>query len=177
MKLKSILCLAAALSVSGQVLAMEIYKGKVISQKVWSTHGGKARIAPSKRLQNHHMRSPNNTYEYSYANIYSETAKVNLPTIISNSNAVNIDNNSDTTHKYMIGQSACSETPEATVHCVHYFEEVELEAGGYLNENMQPVLEMTYTKPGNYRITTITSYGELTGPMNYNKATGVMTVS
>jgi hypothetical protein len=177
MNMKKVLCLAAALSLTSHALAMEIYKGKVLSQKVWSSDGGKAKISPSKAMRGQKMHMQNQPYEHTWAQVFSGSTKVNQPFEIENTNGVFIQNDSDETHEYRTIQSVCSETSEATFHCVHYFDEIELSPGGYLSDDLRPVLEMTYSKPGSYKIISLTSYGEGSNPSSYSESIGVMTVS
>lgn len=175
MKVKNIFCLLAALGISSHAFAMEIYKGKVLSQKVWSSDGGKATLKVNKAMLGMHAaRQP---LEHTWAHLSSASTKVNRAVEIPISTGVSVLNFSDETHIYHTIQSVCSETPEATMQCVYYEADMELSPGGYLVDDLQPVLEMIYSKPGNYRISALSSYDEDSNPASYTESKGVMTVS
>ena len=178
MNLKKIICLAAALSVSSHVFAMEIYKGKVVSEKLWSSDGSKAKVAPSKKSRhaNRHFDVSNDVFVQ--AVIAAQTAKVNEYIEIENSNNLSLQNTSDETHTYYVGHNVCSETSEGTAHCVHYHRTFELSPGGYVEDDFRPVLEQAYSKPGTYKIESYSSYGEDgAGDSNYDLAASTITVS
>lgn len=177
MKMKTILCLTMALGICSQAMALEIYKGKILSQKVWSTHGEKARLASAKNRQHKSQLIDGNVFQASYAQILSRTAKVDELVSIENNNALFVDNNTDEEHEYRVMNSVCSDTDENTTHCIHYFKTFVLSPGGYLSDDMHPVLDMTYSKAGSYRIAVFTSFGPSTGPASYNTATATVTVS
>lgn len=178
MNIKKILCLTAALSISSHVFALEIYKGKMVNEKIWSTSGVKAKIGVSKKFQNRKMHTAEPDRALVQAVIASQTAKINTPVEISNDNRLYIVNYTDEPHVYNVEHSVCSETSDAVTQCVHYWREFEISSGGYVDDDFRPVLELTYTKPGIYKIDSFSIY--TLKDDNYSTdsvATSVVTVS
>ncbi len=150
MNLQKLFCLAVMASVSTNVIAMEIYKGKVLSEKIYASDGSKATLAPQKNTML--PRHNDSDYAYTTANIPSGHAKVNTPVVVDGSLSVSFVNSTEETRHYTVLNRVCSRTTEATNHCVYYHKEIELQPQGSFFEDALPLLKMTYSKPGSYKI-------------------------
>ncbi len=153
MKLKQLICIAVTVGLSSHAFAMEIYKGKVISEKVWSNDGSKAVLGTHQKPQ---FRHEGQSYEQIMSSISSDEGKVNEPVTMNNMHAIYAFNDTDETKSYRVMESICSQTSDNFNRCIYYHKNIELEPQGYISENKEPVLEMTYTKPGRYRVTVMT---------------------
>lgn len=154
MKLKQLIFIAATIGLSSHAFAMEIYKGKVISEKVWSNDGSKAALGKSKKPRFKHESG--NLHEQIMSSISSDASAVNEPITLNNMHAVYVYNGTDETKQYLVMESICSQTSDNFNRCIFYHKQIELQPQGYIEETKVPVLEMTYTKPGKYRVTVTT---------------------
>lgn len=154
MNLKKLICITAAISLSSHAFAMEIYKGKVISEKVWSNDGSKAVTGINKNQPFRHDST--GMYEEIMSSISSDHASVNVPVTMNNMHHIHLINNTDETKNYRVMESICSQTSDNLNRCIYYHKQIQLEPHGYVTEGKEPILEMTYTKPGRYRVTVMT---------------------
>lgn len=150
MNLKKLICIAAVVCFGSNAFAMEIYKGKVISQKVWSNDGSKAAVVAKRNP--HARHDTDNSYEDVVSSISSWSTNVNEALKINNTNYIALKNNSDQTKRYYIVESVCSQTSDNFNRCLYYHAQIELEPTGAANINETPFLEMVYSKPGHYRV-------------------------
>lgn len=148
MNLGKLFCLTALACISSNVFAMEIYKGKVVSEKLYASDGSKATLAVKKHAV---KRAYEEDFIYNTASIPSSNAWVNKPVVIDGASTVSIFNNEGMTKSYEVRSEVCSETSEATTHCVYYYKTVLLESGGYYYDDAIPLLKMSYSKPGRYK--------------------------
>ena len=159
MNLKKILCIAVIVSASSHAFALEIYKGKIISQKTWSTDGGKAVMVANKSQVRKQPRM-DTSYQYVEARVYAGTAKVGEPVTIAHDHGYGVGNNDTENHTYQARMTVCSSESANTVHCIHHFDTIELTPGGYFREDNIPDLVMTYDKAGSYYLSAYTSLSE-----------------
>jgi hypothetical protein len=155
MNLKQLICIAATISLCTHAFAMEIYKGKVISEKVWSNDGSIAVTGINKKQQFRH--DDGYTYENIYSSISSDSAKVNEPVTMNNFHHIRLYNRTDHNKNYWIEENICSQTSDNLNRCIYYNQQIQLEPNGYIDQGKQPILKITYTKPGRYRVTVETS--------------------
>lgn len=154
MNLKKLICIAVVAGLGSHAYAMEIYKGKVISEKVWSNDGSKAVTGINKKQQFRHESS--DVFEEVVSSISSDYANVNVPVTMNNMHLIRLYNKTDATKDYRVMESICSQTSDNLNRCIYYHKQIQLEPNGYVTEGKEPILEMTYTKPGRYRVTVMT---------------------
>jgi hypothetical protein len=169
MNFKRIVLMAAMISASANAFAIEIYKGKVISDKTWSDDGSKAVMKRDKMLLAKHG-VPNSTY----LNVLVRDlgGKVNEPVEIYNRHTKTVYNSSDVNHRYVIYEAVCAGVANSSSHCVIHAMKVELNPEGYFEDDSYPALEMTYSKPGRYNIYAFSSYREENEVDRYDDSSG-----
>ncbi len=158
MNCKKLVCFTVLAVVSTNVGAMQIYKGKIVSQKITTTDGSQGAVAPNKKtIVFPTMQQRSFSDKLTSVLLDSSVAKMNEPVELSTNHYTFISNASDVTELYEVVHTVCSQTSEASTHCIFYHKQIELEAGGYFSDDTRPVLTMKFSQPGRYHTTAITS--------------------
>ena len=175
MKITKLLCLTIAAAVSANSYALEIYNGKITKHKEWTTGGAKASYVTSsngasparfsrQKSQDHRSQ------DFKQAAVAAAQGAVNVPMIIDNRHYVFFDNDTTEVKTISYTYSVCSKDSDKMNQCVYYQNEAILQPGGYMSDDIKPVLEITYTTPGKYRVQASTSVTEF-GPGSNGTAT------
>lgn len=154
MNLKQILCLAAIAGVSSQAYALEIYHGRVISEKSWSTAGGKVTFAKKPLRARANAGAPQD--QGLSVGIMSATGKVGEPVTLTGNHSIYIMNETATAQTYFYNISVCALMDAHTVHCVYQAKNLELDPNGYFYVDNEPQLTLTFNAAGNYQTTATT---------------------
>lgn len=167
MNLKQIFCLAVIAGVSSHAFALEIYHGRVISEKRWSNDGSKVTLAKKSLSARTNAELPQNQ-ELSVA-MMSATGKVGEPITLSGNHSILITNNTATSQTYFYNISVCALVDEHTSHCVYETKNLELDPSGSFKTDDEPALTLTFNNPGVYQTmatTWIKGEGNGNGYMN-----------
>lgn len=168
MNFKNIFSLAVLAALSANVSAIQLYKGKIVSQKVWTNDGSKPLIAMNNKnvmmpLMQHHS----DANRYTAIMVESMNAKVDEYVSPQNNHFTGLSNAGNTSQLFNITHTICSNTPEGSEHCVFYNKVVELEVGGYITDDTRPVLNIKFSRPGRYYVNANTTiYRVLDGNNN-----------
>lgn len=167
MNLKQILCLTAIAAVSTQAFALEIYHGRVTSEKTWSTDGSKVTFA-KKALR---ARANTGLPQEQALNVgmMNTTGKVGEPVTLVGTHSIYITNDTATVQTYYYDISVCVLMDAHTAHCVYQGKNLELDPSGYFYVDDEPQMTLTFNAPGNYQSTATTwirGSGNSTGYMN-----------
>ncbi|OGT44199.1 MAG: hypothetical protein A3F42_04150 [Gammaproteobacteria bacterium RIFCSPHIGHO2_12_FULL_37_34] len=151
MRKKIILGFAIA-SMATSAFALEIYKGRLITHKEWTTGNAKGFFKASKMIPELKAKGLDAEHSYSYIYSYAASIKssVNTPVNVSGENYISLYNDTRTKELYHYTFSVCARNSDHTAQCAYYYDEIELEPGGYANSAEQPILQVTFAKPGNY---------------------------
>ena len=163
MKGKIILSLVAASLVSSGSFALEIYKGRIVNHKEWTTGNVKAILKAGDPRKNKMAQLNNRTTQNNstYASVSSDIDYVegtaNTPLQLSGDHYVFIANDTATAQSYHYYFSICAESSDRTGQCAYFHDEIQLEAGGYFNSSEEPELQLTFEKPGLFKTYTNSS--------------------
>jgi hypothetical protein len=151
MNVKKILCLAVIMSAAVNASAMELHKGKVISDKVWSPDGSKATLVYSKHARTRYFDDGKLS---AFTNVYLKDSGgvANVPVTIENHHALNLYNFGDEKSQYYIHKWICVDTSVKQAHCVIQDLLVELEPQGSLYDETSPGLTLTFDSAGRYPV-------------------------
>jgi hypothetical protein len=159
MNSKHLLCLSIAAALSANAMAFEIQKGKVISQKQWTTDGAVALfsaknkpILPTLNIGKA-ARSQNASFNVT-ANVSPLDATVGNPVDIYTYNNAFIINLSDNINNYRIDFDICVEMPDHLTRCAFGYKNISLDSGGSFSDYDSPGLQPTFDKPGLYKVRT-----------------------
>ena len=156
MKGKLLLGLTIATLISANSFALEIYKGKLIKHKEWTTGGVKSSVINAATNTSH--LKLNTALASKSATPYLETFSFggdisgyvgNLVQVIGN-NEVYVHNYSDTSQTYYYTLNVCADAGNKEDKCIFYFDEFSLDPDGYVSTNIQPSLYLVYFTPGTY---------------------------
>jgi hypothetical protein len=149
MNLKKIFCLVIAVSVSSHALAMEIYHGRVIKEKSWSTNGEKVVFAKHDASSMAMSGSPQ--AQSMYTDIHSiGTNAVGEPVSADGYSYVSVRNDTADNETYSVLHSTCVALTDKIEHCAYHQKDLELDSGGYFHDNTSPRLTVKFDKPGIY---------------------------
>jgi hypothetical protein len=159
MKLKQIMFGLVAVIAVDTVSASELYKGKVLSEKVWTSDGRATSAVTRKIVGQMPMRlDTSGLAVQSYLD--SAAIKINENIVLGNRHFIDLRNSSGVTKTYKIFDYVCSFTTDANNHCAMYDKKIELSDGGYYYDMTAPQLEMSYAVAGRYSISMGTSVFE-----------------
>lgn len=154
MNLKQILSLAVIAGLSSHAYALEIYHGRVLSEKTWSTDGGKVTFAKKSQFARAKEGLPQSQrLEVGIANVSGTAGQ---PLTLSGNHYIYIENNTANNQTYFYNISVCAYTSNKTSHCVYQTKNLELSEGGYFLADSEPELTLSFDAAGNYPITAST---------------------
>lgn len=163
MKIKaSLLCLTITAIASANSFALELYKGRVINHKEWTTGNVKATFKDSMKnatsqFKNKMMTKSDSTYASIYSNGLNTKGATGVPVTINGNHSIYVMNDTQAAQQYNYTLSICANTSENTTQCAYYYDEIQLEAGGYVVVDKAPVLEVKFSQPGIYKSHTSTN--------------------
>lgn len=158
MKKLSILCLALTTAMSTQVFSMEIYNGKILDHKEWTTGGARATYIYNAKTKGHlrhlsNLEDENNFSDMLTSSIASDFASIGKSLEIQNGYHLSFSNQSKSKKRYRYTFSVCATDDSNLSQCAHFSNSVELNPGGYFNDSdSRPALKMNYRKPGKHFI-------------------------
>lgn len=168
----------ASMATSG--FALEIYKGHVVSHKEWTTGNAKGFFKPGK-ITSEILKSKGLRTDNSYSSLYTyaTTVKgnVNTPIDIPGDNYIFVYNDTQVSEFYHYTFSICARNSEHTASCAFYYDELVLEPGGYASSAEQPILQVSFAKPGLYESAVSTMlYKELESSRTNSGSTSEATI-
>lgn len=150
MKRKLLLSFALAFTITSTSFAAEIYKGKIIHLKDWTSGNNiKATLADvtKPRLK---TNSEDESEYHLYSNIDFAEGVAGMPVNINGEQAILIHNATDITKTYNIGMNVCAMTSDKTERCSYHNEQIELAPDGYFNTQKASSLQLTFDKADTY---------------------------
>ena|SRR3990167_7322874 len=151
MKKMTLACIMLAAMISSPVFAYEIYKGKITSHKEWTTGSAKGKFKMSRANTSLNRFDENSLSGIAQSFVKSKFATVNQTVNVEGAQYVSIKNRTDSTQEYYYVYSLCSNYIGKFSECVHYQNNLTLEAGGYFfDDNTVAELEMNYPEAGRY---------------------------
>jgi hypothetical protein len=158
MKGKLLLGLTIATLISANTFALEIYKGKLLKHKEWSTGGAQGsfknvatNLADFKLHANKTTKS-SEPFLQAFTHAAHTKTLVGATTLPYGQYQIYIYNDTDSSQTYRYFLDVCVELSANQTKCISYFDELSLEAGGYAVTTEQPMLLVNYDTPGNYKI-------------------------
>lgn len=148
MKLKCFLAIALVTTASSSAFSMEIVKGKVISQKTWSTINNKSTATfkettfDQKKLAILFNKHRNDSYVWTYAADHMddvpEAVTVGDALDISGSSNAFIRNEALSRKQFMIESSVCYSPSRQMMTCQFNSTTLYLDVGGYVSLSQHP---------------------------------------
>jgi len=156
MKGKIILCASLVALLSANSFALEIYKGRIVSHKEWTTGDAKVVYKPANKntlikFKQQRMQSQEGASGYVSTYIDQTQGATSTPIYINGSHYFYIINNTSSTQTYNYTLETCAFDSANTAKCAYYFDAVQLEPNGYLEEVNEPQLQVQFDKAGTYQ--------------------------
>lgn len=157
MKGKIFIASLLAFSVTTNAFALEIYKGKVIKSKEWTTDSGIKAVYTNAK---HSRLKPMDEGRDAVSQINFTEGAVGAPVTVNGGNFVYISNESEQTNTYHFQTSICAALTEHTDRCSYHFEDVSLEPGGYFMVDKENAMQLTFAEAGEYSSYIVTSVSD-----------------
>lgn len=151
MKMKLIAsCFALTAFMASQVYAVDIYKGKILQHKEWSTGKGKVIF---KEIKNKNLRSNVGEAIASFSTVDVVYGTVGVPVEVQGTSSGYIKNTTDSPQIFSFNTAVCAETNPFNTECLFYYDRYELEPGGHVHiEGIQPSISATFADAGEHNI-------------------------
>lgn len=184
MKSKSLWCLALILMISTSSFALEIYKGRLIKHREWTTVYAKG-MFNAVDIKNRSLAVRNKmarTSESSDITVFSDAKAiqgiVNSKTLLDGEHYISIQNNTTTTQQYDYELSICVDTSTFASQCTYFNVEIQLDPTGYASDSEESNLFIQFTKPGIYHtdVSTNLAIENSTGGY-YSESGGIVSVT
>lgn len=157
------LCFALTAFISSQVYAVEIFKGKILQHKEWSTGQAKAVFKEVKNLNlKANLNNSSAMMTTSLADIVHGT--VGIPVEVKGVSSGSIRNQTESVQTYYYNATVCAETNPFNTDCIYYNDKIELQPGGHLYiEGLQPSLSISFAEAGEHAIYVVTEIDDANG--------------
>lgn len=150
MKNKLVILIAAIFSMASiHCFAVEIHKGKLISHKEWAT--GKAKGGFISKPDAKKVIKMSNGRQDAFIEAWPAKGVAGSMTSVMGNHRFGVGNDSDETQTYWYYLSTCAMTSDHTGNCVHVFDSISLEPGGYFFYNAVGEVQIAFDKPGSYQ--------------------------
>lgn len=160
MRVSSLCCVALGLLVSVNSFASELYKGKILEHKEWST--GKVKVmfndshAPNTFLDINHQLphaklSDDGYYVKMETSAINSAGTVGLPILTQGNLMLLVENTGDGTKFFAYTLTVCLGTSEHESLCSNYFDAVQLDPEGYIFTTIAPAQQYAYGQAGTYK--------------------------
>ena len=155
MKGKLLLCGTLTTLFCANSFAMEIYKGRIIEHKEWTTGNAKITFKPSDareaRLKFDQQKKQSQNAG-AFISTYADSIKGNVgqPITVTGSHIIDVRNDTQATQRYTYILSLCTNTSNHQAQCGYYYDTVELESGGYIFNSYTPMLQVQFDNAGTY---------------------------
>lgn len=165
MKGKLLLGLALVSFISANTYAVEIYKGKIIKHKEWSTGTIKVTFKDTKlklfdlKVSPLHKANDAIPYIQSHANAPVFRGTVGIATPINSEHMVIMQNATTSTQTLYYNFGVCLTTAPHVEECTYSYDEVMLEPGGHIYMPQIADASTTFSEPGSYRFNVSTNAG------------------
>lgn len=147
---------AIAVVLSANSFAFDIYKGKIVSHKEWTTGNVSAVLKKadlkSALLKMKKQDQDNFAYSYLFAKISNATGVVGVPTEVAGGHDIYVQNDTASSKVYNYNINVCVNTSAQESSCAFYFDEITLEPGGYFSNAAEPAVMVKFNQSGDYKI-------------------------
>lgn len=158
MKKQYIILSLLSLLTATNCFAVDIYNGKIIKHKQWTTGEAKAIFHETKDM-NDQSTSIDDTVSMTSSDVGTVQGVVGKPVEIKSNHYSYLVNHTDKAQSFHYTMGTCAVAANHKEHCAYYFDEVKLQPKGYLTKMLEPTLSLTFDKPGTYDLYAFTDLG------------------